>query len=247
MQALQEAEFKGITLSAPFPDVVNHVLGCLDLAPLCGIGNLDEIAPKVRWLAANKMNVKIDEIEVFLVAHHALEGHVYGHSETDPPPFFLRIEHQGKDVTEEVEAKELLFTPFPLPPGNAIHFLTAGSTIRLIRALTGKDRQLLHVPGPNGLPGGYPVCVGEGRIEIADIRGITLKEAVRINEQSHRYDGIERIENDGTIVFSSKSLEIFQEELGYGASHMPPFAAREYAVELITRFREYAGKFGVHF
>ena len=247
MEVLQEVDYQGVTLSAPFPDVVNPVLGCLDMAPTCGVGNLDEIVPKIKWLTSRKINATVDEIDVLLVAHHALEGNVYGEPHSEHPPFFLRIEYKGKDITKQVRADELLFAPFPLPPGRAIHFLTAGSTLRLIQALLGKEEQLLHVPGPDGLPGGYPVLVSKGKVEVAALKGITLKEAVRINELSHRFDGIERIEADGTVVFCSDNVEIFKEELGYDCTRLHPQDALARAEELISRFREYARKYGLHF
>lgn len=73
MEALRDAGYGGITLTAPFPDVVNCVLGRLGLAPTCGIGNLDEVVPKVRLLAAERLGVPLGSVRVLLVAHHALE------------------------------------------------------------------------------------------------------------------------------------------------------------------------------
>ena len=55
MRAASAADFRGHVLTAPFPDVVNCVLGRVGLAPACGVGNLDEIVPKVRHLAAVRL------------------------------------------------------------------------------------------------------------------------------------------------------------------------------------------------
>ncbi len=244
MEALREAGYRGRTLTAPFPDVVNCILGKLDLAPTCGIGNLDEIVPKIRFLAGQRLGVPAAEIRVTLVAHHALEPYVFG-KKGEPPPFFLRVEHDGRDVTVEVDADTLLFAPYPLPPGAAIHFLTGGSTLRLIRALFSEEKSYLHEPAPGGLPGGYPVTVSSEGVWLHPIDGLTHDEAISINNRSHAFDGIERIEDDGTAVFVSERAQILEEELGYACDRLSPEEAEDRAVELIRCFRAYAKHHGV--
>ncbi len=253
MEALRQADYSGLTLTAPFPDVVNCILGKLNLAPTCGIGNIDEIVPKVRLLAAQRLEVPLEAVRVFLVAHHALEPaafgtpKVFGEAVGETPPYFLRIEYGGQDVTQTVRADELLFAPYPLPSGPPTHFLTAGSTIRLIRALFSDQGALLHAPAPNGLPGGYPVIAGKSGVQPAPIEGLSLAEAIAINQQSHRFDGIERIEaDDGAAVFCPDAVEVLRKALGYNCHRLPPAEAEARATELMARFREYAGQYGVN-
>jgi hypothetical protein len=251
MQALHEADYRGMVLTAPFPDVVNCILGRLGLPPTCGVGNLDEIVPKVRLLAAQRLGVRCGEIEVLLVAHHALERYVFRAapkpqpSSCEVPPYFLRVCLHGEDVTKTVAAHELLMAPYPLPWGPAWSFLTAASTARLVRALSSDHETLLHAPGPHGLPGGYPVVVRRGSVECAPIDGLTAAEAVSINERSHRFDGIKRIEPDGTVVFCQEDAELMRQVLGYDCDRLPPTEAEPRARELMERFREYAARLGV--
>ncbi len=245
MAALVEAGYAGQTLTAPFPDVVNPVLGRLGLAPTCGVGNVDEITPKVRLLAAERLGVSPDRIRVWLVAHHALEPAVFGESKGEIPPFFLRVEHEGRDVTGEVGAAELLLAPYSLPAGPATHFLTAGSVVRLVRAMLAEEETFLHAPGPGGLPGGYPVLVSRKGVRPAPIPGLSLAEAIALNEKSHRFDGIDRIEADGTVVFDPGAAGLLRELLGYDCDRLPPAEAEGRALELMARFREYAARFGV--
>ncbi|MBW2055917.1 MAG: hypothetical protein JRH07_03845 [Deltaproteobacteria bacterium] len=245
MEALQEMAYGGIILTAPFPDVVNCVMGRLGLAPTCGLGNVEEIVSKVRLLASERLEEPLESVHVILVAHHALQPAAFGEAFKEVPPHFLRVEVDGRDVTEQIRAEELLLAPYPVPPGRAIHSLTAGCTMSLVRALLSQDRKELHVPGPGGLPGGYPVLVSREGVEIAPIEGIGLEEAVAINERSHRFDGIERIEDDGTVVFCPEAVQILRTELGYDCRVLRPQEAEERALELIARFREYAGSYGV--
>jgi len=246
MEALRDAAYAGVILTAPFPDVVNCVLGRLSLAPTCGVGNLDEIVPKVRLLAAERLDAPPGAVRVLLVAHHALEPAAFGAPVDEIPPYFLRVEHGGQDVTETIRADELLLAPYPLTPGPTTHFLTAGSTVRLMRAFLSDSEALLHAPAPNGLPGGYPVIVGSGGVQPAPIEGLTLAEAITINERSHRFDGIERIEADGTVVFCPAAADVLRVELGYECEQLAPDESEGRAQELIARFREYAESHGVH-
>lgn len=245
MQALRDAAYPGITLTAPFPDAVNHVLGKLGLAPTCGVGNLDEIVPKVRLLASERLETSLDAIDVVLVAHHALEAAVFGVPSEAIPPYYLRVYYEGRNVTEQVNAPELLFRTYPLTEGPASCFLTAGSTVKLIRALLGDTETYVHAPAPHGLPGGYPLIAHSGDIQPAPIEDLSLEEAIDINERSHRFDGIERVESDGTVVFCPEDIEVLRRTLGYDCPRLKPTESEWRAEELMARFREYAARHGV--
>jgi Saccharopine dehydrogenase NADP binding domain len=245
MKALRAANYPGVAVTAPFPDVVNCILERLGLAAECGVGNLDEIAAKVRWLAAERLRVSVGQVRVVLVAHHALDAAVFGSLTDSIPPYFLRVYCQDEDVTGSIDAPELLLTECRLPPGATRSFLTAGSAVRLIRALLDDNDTELHVPSPHGLPGGYPVVIRRGAVRSMPIPGLSQAEAIAINEQSHPFDGIERIESDGTAVFCEQDAEIMRQTLGYDCARLPPDDAEARALELVARFREYAARFGV--
>jgi hypothetical protein len=256
MRALGAVGYRGVTLTAPFPDVVNCVLDHLGLAPTSGVGNLDEIVPKVRSLAAAKLGAQLERVQVTLVAHHALEPLAFreppgpgrgSESSTieDIPPFFLRVELDGRDVTEAIRAPELLLAPYPLPSGPAFSYLTAGSTLRLMEAVLSESETFLHAPAPHGLPGGYPVIAGRRDVRPAPITGLTLAKAIAINERSHRFDGIERIEGDGTVVFLERAVELLRSTLRYDCKRLRPQDAEARAMELMARLHEYAERLGV--
>jgi hypothetical protein len=251
MEALRDASYQGVVLTAPYPDVVNCVLGRLGLAPSCGIGNIDEIVPKVRMLAARELKQPLNSVKVTMVYHHALHKFVLSHTTLDQPsseqspPFYLRVEHLGRDVTESVRAKELLFSAFAIPPGPVSHFLTAASTMELINSLRSEDEKFLHAPGPEGLPGGYPIYACQEGVRLAPIEGLSREEAVRINRAAHRFDGIDRIEEDGTVVFREDPIRLMSETIGYECHRLHPDEAEDRADELIQRFEEYASLWGV--
>ncbi len=245
MRALREADYRGPVVAASFPDVVHCVLERLGLAPTCGVGNLAEIVPKVRHLAAERLDLSIGEVRVFLVAHHALEPYVFEGLPGPRPPFYLRVEAGGRDVTSLVEAQALLFTRYPIPSGEATHFLTAGCVVRLVRALLSDGQELLHAPGPQGLPGGYPVLAGAGRVELALPADLSQDQAVAINVRSHVFDGIEAVLQDGSVVFQQEAADRLERELGYRCPLLRPEEVEDRARELLARFQAYARRHGV--
>jgi len=249
MEALRDVSYQGIVLTAPYPDVVNRVLGCLGLAPTCGIGNIGEIVPKIQLLVAHLLRKPLASVKVTLVYHHSLHRFVLNRRAPDLsqdfPPFYLRVEHEGKDVTESVGADRLLFSAFAIPPGQVSHFLTAGSTMGLIEALCRDEETFTHAPGPEGLPGGYPVLVNRAGIRLAPIDGLRPEQAVGINETAQRYDGIDHIDADGTVSFEEGASRILKDTMGYDCRKLHPDEAEDRADELIRCFSEYALRYGV--
>lgn len=247
MQALKEADYGGFTITAPYPDVTNCILGKMGLAPTCGVGNIEEIVSKIRYQTSTHLNTPLDSIEVLLVSHHALQPFVFGNKTGEMPPFYLKIRLEGRDITEELNTGELLTGGYPISNGRKIHFLTGGCAVSVIKSLALEKGRILHTPAPEGLPGGYPVVISREGVRIAKVDGITLAEMIEINERSHKFDGIDRIEDDGTTVFSESASQIFKNEMGYNCDRLKPEESEEMANELIMRFKEYAAKLGTTF
>lgn len=248
MRAVKMSGHTGFTITAPYPDVVNCMLGRVGLAPTCGIGNVAEMATKVQQLAAEALQAPTGDVQVSLVAHHALERYVF--RERSPelneelPPFLLKIQCRGREITDELDCRSLLFSRFTVPTGPATHFLTASATVRLILALQGETPTRLHVPGPSGLAGGYPVSVDRGGISL-DLGPISQDTALAINEASHRFDGIQEIRKDGTAVIGEEGAKVLRDLIGYAPDRVTIRDVHEQARELAARFRAYAEKQGV--
>ncbi len=62
--------------------------------------------------------------------------------------------------------------------------------------------ELSHVPGPEGLVGGYPVRLSKDGVKVFLPEGVTREKAIQINEEAQKWDGIEKIEEDGTVVLA---------------------------------------------
>jgi hypothetical protein len=246
MRAVADASYGGVTLIAPYPDVVSPVLERLGLAPTSGIGNVDEIVAKVRLLVAQRLGAGPERVRVWLVAHHALQrASLWGGEGRDVPPYLLRVAVDGEDVTESVSARGLLLEPLALATGRVTHFVTAGSAMGLIRALAAEHPVSLHEPGPGGLPGGYPVRVSRRGVDV-ELDGVwSLEDAVGVNVSSHRFDGVAEIHTDGTVAFVPEAADVLRQTLQYHCERLPPGDVDARAEELVAKFREYAGRFAV--
>jgi hypothetical protein len=254
MQGLAEASYEGVVLNAAYPDVINVVLGRIGTPPTGGVGNVDELVAKVRTNAARSLGVAGRDLDVWLVAHHAVQLAAFraAHSGSDAagadltvPPYHLHLELRGEDVTDRARAHEALFIPCELPPGPGWGNFTAASAVALVEAVLAEARSRTHAAAPGGFAGGYPVDVGGGRIDVSAIPGLSRDEAVAINERSHRFDGIDGIGEDGTVVFAEDAATAIRDTLGYDCGMLPPGDVEDRAAELALRFREYATRHGI--
>lgn len=241
---------EAVKLSGLQPKVINTSLSCMTnpvlakvgLAPTIGIGNVELIEPAVRIAVSRQCKVPADIVKIYLVAHHVWwvypreAGYKKG-------PYFIKIMINDKDVTDQFDTDQLLWDAIKLyPPGTEFTTVSANSTIKNMHALLSPTPIFTHSPAPNGLPGGYPVLLSSKGAEVALPEGITLEEAIRINEESNQIDGIARIEDDGTVVYADYSRHILKEMLGFDRPTFRPEESFEVALELMAKYREFAAK-----
>jgi hypothetical protein len=113
-------------------------------------------------------------------------------------------------------------------------------------AMINGTNELTHVPGPNGLPGGYSVRVGAKGTDIVLPKGLTLEQAIKTNMDALKFDGIEDIKKDGTIVFTDLTRQLTKEWLGADVGkNLKLEDAAEMALELKTLTKKVADKYNV--
>jgi hypothetical protein len=142
-----------------------------------------------------------------------------------------------QDVTGRFDTDLLLHQVsqdrFSGPDGNPV---VAASGIKNALALLRDIGLLTHSPGPQGLPGGYPVRLSAAGAEVVLPSGVTMEQALAYGEAGQRADGIERIEDDGTVVYTDKAVQIIRDVLGYRLTPLAFDECDEQAAELIARF-----------
>jgi hypothetical protein len=239
MKAVKKAEISSPVVNCSFPDAINHILGKVGLAPTVGIGNCDLFVPEIQKIVADIFQVAMKSVSVYLVGHHYLCHVLNSYRSTLETPYYLRVVVDWKDVTEKLDADDLLVRANTyMPKGVQDHFIVAASAIKDALHLLNDTQELTYAPGPMGLPGGYPVRIGGGKAQVELPEDITLEDAVRINEESQRRDGIEKVLDNGTVVFPKKTVEIMDEILGYHCESMTLEESGERAKELLAAYKK---------
>lgn len=246
MAAVKKSGIGAHVVSAPYPDVVNPVLGRIGLAPTVGIGNIDLLIPKIKWLVSNRLATPICNISIFMIAHHSLVASLSPGGEGPKASYFLKVLVGDKVVTEKFDTGELLSLTgaISLPPPRSRTQQIASSAVKNILAILDDTGELTHAPGPEGLPGGYPVRLSAKGAEVVLPDGITMAQAIRINEDGQLHDGIQEIKDDGTIVFTEKANNIMRKMLGYDCKEMKISESDNRARELTSLFRTHQKTWG---
>lgn len=249
MLAVRESGLRPIVVNASYPDVVNPTLAKVGLAPTVGIGNLDLAIPPIRLAAAVRFGVPMRNVDAYLVAHHFHAYNITRHGDTKGVPFYLKLIVGGADVTRELDLKSFLHDVAGVarrPSGSAgATFITAGAASKNLLALLNDTGELTHSPGPRGLPGGYPVRLSQQGVEVVLPHDITLEEAVRLNEAGQRAEGVERIEEDGTVVLTDAARAVLKEVVGADCARIPLDDCWQVARELGAKLRELGQRFGL--
>ncbi|HEU5380756.1 MAG TPA: hypothetical protein VFV38_35480 [Ktedonobacteraceae bacterium] len=243
MLAVQQAGVTPKVVNATYPDVVHPVLNKVGLAPTTGIGDLANNIPAIRRSISIKLGVPVEEVEVRLVAQHHVSYWMSRKGTSGGAPFYFRAFVNGEDISARLSTRTLFnLLPGELKraPGN---LMTAVSAEAVFDGLINNTGKLVHVPGPNGLPGGYPARVNKDGVQVELPAGITLEEAISINTTAQQFDGIERIDQDGTVHFVERHMAIFKELLGYECLSMPLAETEERARELLAKYAAFAQKY----
>jgi hypothetical protein len=108
------------------------------------------------------------------------------------------------------------------------------------------DTKKVHgaVAGPNGLPGAYPARFSADGVEVV-LPGISLQDAIDINEKGAQIDGVQEIRDDGTVVFMDENVEYMREVVGYDCKELKPEESEERARELAERLKKVYEKYNV--
>lgn len=218
MKAVEKSGIETRVVNCSFPDGVNPILGKAGLGPSIGGGNTALLVPPIKMVVAKKLKIPMHSVDVSFVGHHSVV------TTGMKAPYWVKIYADNKDVTDmfpKDKLGELVMkarsrgtgqTGWSGPPPQQA---TASCFLRNVLAIYFDKKELLHASGPKGLPGGYPVRLSYDAVDVVVPDELTLEDAVRINEDGARYDGIQEIKSDGTLVLTDKAARIMRETLGY--------------------------------
>jgi hypothetical protein len=213
VQAIQKSGITTHLVNISFPDVVNPVLWkYFGFGPVAGAGNLEITVALVTKYISMMENVPVTDITPYFVGSHAFMS--FG--PRAGVPYFGKIMLGDQDITAKYDLDWIIHEwPVSLRWGKTTVFsIFSASAVKNILALLRDTNEFVHVAAPAGLPGGYPARLSARGAEIVLPKELTLEQAIKINEAGNKFDGIEQIKDDGTVVYTDKTYTIMK-ELGY--------------------------------
>jgi malate/lactate dehydrogenase len=248
MQAVKKSGIETSVVNGAFPDLTNVVLHKIGLPPVCGGGNMDLGLSRVQRLIARDQQVPYGSVRIYGVGHH---GAYY--TAQMQGPFWTKTIVDGEDLSHvytpdrirEMYAKAQ-YGAFSTYKGPLVDQMrTASSFLKHVLAIH-HDTGHVHtcVNGPNGLPGGYPTRLSAKGAEVT-IPDLSLEESIAINEAGARIDGIERVKDDGTVVYVEENVKLMRETLGYECPELKVSESEERARELNAQLRKLYEKHNV--
>lgn len=173
-------------LNGCFPDAVNPLLAALGVPVLAGIGNVGLLA------ASAQATLDLpDQRRLRVVAHHV---HLYAPKKSMPEAIVWLDDEPVADpgallaAQRRTDRAEL----------NQVTGHTAAVTLSALLAGTPLDT---HLPGPHGLPGGYPVRLHGTELTLRLPPGLSERDAVAVNQRAAVGDGV--VVDAGRVTFGT--------------------------------------------
>ncbi len=176
-----------------FPDVVNGLIKAGGHAVLAGMGNVAILAHALAGSEQPRPPLKILAHYQNLAAWRQPKQ-----TRTAPPP---RVWIDGREIADVYGR----FADAKLTPEPVID-ISGASGVPLVLAYAANTAWRGHLPGPDGLPGGYPVRL-EDRVLSLDLpAGLERSEAIAWNDRFEARNGL-TVTPDGEIRYTGQLLE----------------------------------------
>jgi len=249
LAAMREAACSAPIVNAAYPDVLHPALARVAPGPLIGIGNIDLLIPPIRYIVAGIHGLSPRNVTPFVIAHNFHSSRILsGHDLGGRNPL-VKILVNGSDVTPELDLLDLwrrIPVATPIPLGAASSAFAVGSLARTVFGVLADARIMSHSPGPEGLPGGYPVEISRAGARVAVPAEIPLQQAIEVNLAGQRGEGIEEIAEDGSLTLTDIAAEVLHDIFDMQARVITPPEAEAFAGELASRFRSLASRYGIY-
>lgn len=193
-------------INCSFPDVVNGLLKALGHRVTCGMGN---VAILSNAFAADQDFADRRRIKVLAHYQNLAAWRKPPESRTGPAPRVWIGDREVADVYDTFRSVKL--TPEPVID------ISGASGVPLVLAIGHGQSWAGHVPGPDGLPGGYPVRFKDGVLDLDLPSSLSREDAVAWNAQYEEENGLV-VDHAGQARYTG----VLHERL---AEHSPALAA----------------------
>jgi len=160
-----------------FPDVVNPLIAARDLPVASGVGNIAILSNAFAGVLGDDGKLKV-------LAH-------YQNLAPWRRPPEMRAGRAARVWIDEQEVADVYarFASVQLTREPAIE-ISGPSGVPLMLAMAHGDDWRGHLPGPNGLPGGYPVIFSAGRLDLDLPANLTREGAIAWNLSYEQESGL---------------------------------------------------------
>lgn len=171
-KAIQHSGAAALMVNACYPDAVNPLLLRLGLPVLCGIGNVATLAAGLR--------TQVGAGHLAMLAHH---DHLHRPERPEDEALAwldgVEVAEVGKALAQQRRTDR-----------RRLNQVTGYAAAQLLTAILDGREINANVPGPHGLPGGYPVRVAGAAIALDLPPGIDEPTAIAWNERAAAREGI---------------------------------------------------------
>jgi len=247
MKAIKETGLNIKVVNASFPDAVNPCLASIELSPIIGAGNIGNIVPSLVRSAAKILKIDENTLKLRFSAHHVACNELSSNGTSGEAPTLIKMFVDGEDVTENLSLEELfssLVKGYKRTRGIEGQFVAASSTAMTAKAMLDPTPTQIHAPGPNGLPGGYPVVIANGEVRV-DQSAFKLTQALEVNREGQIIEGISEITSSGEVIFEAREMDVLKKELNYNCERMKVNEVLYWADELQNKYEEFQVKIGL--
>ena len=176
-RAVKTVRPQAFFINCCFPDVVNPLIAALDLPITSGVGNIAILSNAFAGVLGDARRLKVLAHYQNLASWRMAPETRGGRS--------ARVWIDDEEVTD-VYAR---FSGVRLTREPAIEISGPSGVPLMLAMAAGKDWRG-HMPGPNGLPGGYPVRFSGGRVDLDLPMGLSRNEAIAWNLSYEEASGL---------------------------------------------------------
>jgi hypothetical protein len=173
--AIQNAGVPAVFVNACYPDAVNPVLHAEGIPVACGVGNVATLAAALHAVLRPRPGVRLR-----VLAHHS-----HLHAPADP-----RDELRAWLDDQPVQDVGRLLVAHRACGREELNAVTGHTAALFLARLAAGAETYADLPGPLGLPGGYPVRIRDQQITLDLPHGITRKEAIAWQQRMAELDGV---------------------------------------------------------
>jgi hypothetical protein len=193
-RAVKAAQPRAHFINCCFADVVNPLIAALDLPISCGVGNVAILANAF----SGALGLHPGQLKVLAHYQNLAPWRQLVETRTGQPARVWIDDEEVADVYARFAGLQLTREP-------AIE-ISGASGVPLMLAMAARRDWMGHVPGPSGLPGGYPVKLHAGTLDLDLPSAVTRSEAIAWNSRYEEQSGL-IITADGRAIYTGALRE----------------------------------------